>query len=205
MTQNKTHWYDGWFYDTVIAPNQDQLFGQIRAFIEPQSKVLDVGCGTGRLAFTLAGHCQSVFGIDLSKKNIERANLLLNRQPNESISFHHRNLSEIPTGKQVYFDYAVMTYVIHEVNEEERINLLKQMAQVSKKIILGDYIVPRPKGYDGFISKTIEFLAGRENYRNYKTYMAKGGIHYLASAAGLKIINEIKNRPSASHIAILVK
>jgi len=99
MTQNKTHWYDGWFYDTVIAPNQDQLFWQIKTFIEPQSKVLD----------------------------------------------------------------------------------------------------------DGSISKTIEFLAGREHYRNYKTYMAKGGIHYLAHTAGLKIIDEIKNRPSASHIAILMK
>ena len=205
MTPNKTHWYDGWFYDTVIAPYQDQLFGQIKTIIEPQSKVLDVGCGTGRLAFKLAGHCESVFGIDLSKKNIERANLILLRQPTESISFHHRNLSEMPTGKATYFDYAVMTYVIHEVNEDERINLLKEMAKVSNKIILGDYIVPRPEGHDGFISKTIEFLAGREHYRNYKTYMAKGGIHYLASAAGLKIIDEIKNRPSASHIAILVK
>jgi hypothetical protein len=28
MTQNKTHWYDGWFYDRLIAPNQDRLFGQ---------------------------------------------------------------------------------------------------------------------------------------------------------------------------------
>ena len=205
MTQNKTHWYDGWFYDTIIAPSQDQLFGQIKNLIEPQSNVIDVGCGTGRLAFALADHCKSVFGIDLSKKNIVRANLILLRQPNENISFHHRNLSEIPTGRQPYFDYAVMTYVIHEVNDEERINLLIEMAQVSNKIIIGDYIVPRPKGYDGFISKTIEFLAGREHYRNYKTYMAKGGIQYLANKAGLKIIHEIKNQPSVSNIAILVK
>ena len=205
MTRNKTHWYDGWFYDTIIAPSQDQLFGQIKTLIEPQSNIIDVGCGTGRLAFALAGHCNSVFGIDLSKKNIDRAKLRLSRQPDDRISFHHLNLDEIPFSEQKYFDYAVMTYVIHEVNEEERIGLLKQMAQVSKKIIIGDYIAPQPTGFDGFISKTIEFLAGREHYRNYKTYMAKGGIHYLASAAGLKIINEIKNRPSASHIAILVK
>jgi SAM-dependent methyltransferase len=205
MTQNKTHWYDGWFYDKIIAPSQDQLFGEIKNLIEPQSKVLDVGCGTGRLAFELADHCKSVFGIDLSKKNIDRANLRLSRLPDDRISFHHLNLNEIPFGEQKYFDYVVMTYVIHEVNEEERIGLLKQMAQVSNKIILGDYIFPRPKGSDGFISKTIEFLAGREHYRNYKTYMAKGGIRYLADAAGLKIINEIKSRPSVSHIAILMK
>lgn len=23
MTENKNHWYDGWFYDRIIAPNQD--------------------------------------------------------------------------------------------------------------------------------------------------------------------------------------
>jgi ubiquinone/menaquinone biosynthesis C-methylase UbiE len=205
MTQNKIHWYDGWFYDKIIAPSQDQLFMEIKNIIEPQSNVIDVGCGTGRLAFELADHCKSVFGIDLSKKNIDRANLRLSRLPDDRISFHHLNLNEIPFGEQKYFDYVVMTYVIHEVNEEERIGLLKQMAQVSNKIILGDYIFPRPKGSDGFISKTIEFLAGREHYRNYKTYMAKGGIQYLANAAGLKIINEIKNRPSVSHIAILMK
>ena len=205
MTRNKTHWYDGWFYDAVIAPSQDQLFGQIKTLIEPRSNIIDVGCGTGRLAFALAGHCNSVFGIDLSKKNIERANLRLSRQPDDRISFHHLNLDEVPKGEQKYFDYAVMTYVIHEVNEEERIKLMKEMAQVSNKIILGDYIFPRPKGSDGYISETIEFLAGREHFRNYKTYMAKGGIHYLAHAAGLKIIHEIKNQPSVSHIAVLIK
>lgn len=32
---NKNHWYDGWFYDLFIAPNQDRLFGQIIKLIEP--------------------------------------------------------------------------------------------------------------------------------------------------------------------------
>ncbi|MDO9257317.1 MAG: hypothetical protein Q7U54_17490 [Bacteroidales bacterium] len=43
MTENKTHWYDGWYYDTVIAPNQDKLFQQIKNLIEPQSTIIDVG------------------------------------------------------------------------------------------------------------------------------------------------------------------
>jgi len=54
MTQNKNHWYDGWFYVKIIAPNQDKLFGQLKNIISPQSTIIDVGCGTGRLAFALA-------------------------------------------------------------------------------------------------------------------------------------------------------
>lgn len=66
MTENKYHWYDGWFYDTFIAPNQDKLFSQIKELIESDSTIIDIGCGTGRLEFTLADKCKSVLGIDLS-------------------------------------------------------------------------------------------------------------------------------------------
>lgn len=205
MTQNKNHWYDGWFYDTIIAPNQDKLFGQIKNLIEPQSNVIDVGYGTGRLAFALADQCKSVLGIDLSKRNIDRAHLTLLRQPNERITFQHRSLSEIKHEGQLRFDYAVLTFVIHEVNEEERINLLNEIAQVADKIIIGDYLVPRPGGFNGYLSKVIEFIAGAEHYGNYKSYMANGGIYDLANKAGLKIVSEIKNQASTSQIAILVK
>jgi len=73
MTENKNHWYDGWFYDSFIAPNQDKLFGQIKNLIEPDSRIIDVGCGTGRLEFALADKCRSVLRIDLSKRNIDKA------------------------------------------------------------------------------------------------------------------------------------
>jgi len=71
MTVNKNHWYDGWFYDKFIAPHQDILFGQIKNLIEPGSTVIDIGCGTGRLAFAISDKSKSVLGIDLSERNIE--------------------------------------------------------------------------------------------------------------------------------------
>ena len=37
MPVNKSHWYDGCFYDTFIAPIQDKLFGQINGLIESES------------------------------------------------------------------------------------------------------------------------------------------------------------------------
>jgi predicted RNA methylase len=49
MKENKKHWYDGWFYDVIIAPNQDNLFGQIKNLIAEGSSIIDIGCGTGVL------------------------------------------------------------------------------------------------------------------------------------------------------------
>jgi SAM-dependent methyltransferase len=205
MTKNKYHWYDGWFYDVVIAPNQDKLFVQIMDLIEPYSEVIDIGCGTGRLAFAIAWKCKSVLGIDLSERNISRAHLRLLHNPNDKISFLHNNVQELTSRGQLHFDYAILTYVIHEVDEDERIALLNDIALIADKIIIGDYLVPRPKGLGGFLSEAIEFIAGSEHYKNYKSYMANGGIHHLANEAGLRIIKEISNNSLSYHIVVLSK
>jgi SAM-dependent methyltransferase len=205
MARNKNHWYDGWFYDNIIAPNQDKLFGQIEDLVLSHSTIIDIGCGTGRLEFFLAGKCKSLLGIDLSKRNIDRAKQTLLKYPNERISFLHVNIREVINSGDMKFDFAILTYVIHEVNEDERINLLKEISLVADKIIIGDYLVPRPDGIGGFLSETIEFVAGREHYRNYKSYMTNGGIYYLAARAGLKIINEISNHQLLNHIVVLEK
>jgi SAM-dependent methyltransferase len=205
MATNKNHWYDGWFYDTIIAPNQDKLFRQIKNLVEPDTSIIDIGCGTGRLGFALADKCKSVLGIDLSKKNINRANLTLLQHPNVKVSFKHNNLSEIISNRNIHFDYAILTYVIHEVNEEEREDLLRNVALIADKIIVGDYLVPRTKGFGSYFSDTVEFIAGKEHYRNFKSFVACGGIYYLADKAGLKVIDEITNQPLSNHIVILAK
>jgi SAM-dependent methyltransferase len=205
MAKNKNHWYDGWFYDTIIAPNQDKLFGQIRDMIGPDSDIVDIGCGTGRFEFAISGKCRSVLGIDLSGKNINRAKMTLLKSPNDKISFHHGDLTEIINESGNHFDFAILTYVIHEVNKEERVDLLRQVAGIAERIIIGDYVVPKPKGFPGFLSELIEFVAGREHYRNYKTYMSDGGLSYLADKAGLRIVAENKNQNLPGYIVTLTR
>ncbi len=205
MTINKNHWYDGWFYDKLIAPNQGRLFGQIKSLIETDSSVIDVGCGTGRLAFTVADKCKSVLGIDLSKRNIDRAQLTLLQRPDNKIFFQHCNLSEIIREEITHFDYAVLSYVIHEVDEGERIILLNEIARIADKIIIGDYLVTKPNGFGSYSSKVIEFIAGTEHYRNYKSYIANGGIYYLADKTGLKIKNELIFQSYNNHVVMLTQ
>jgi len=202
MKENKDHWYDGWFYDKFIAPNQDRLFGQIKNLIEPGSKIIDVGCGTGRFSFSVADKVSQVVGIDLSKKNIDTANQTLSKNPNDKISFLQTKLSNL-NSQNLHFDYAVMTYVIHEVNEEERVKLLLQLSQAADKVIIGDYLVPKPNGFWTALNEVVEFAAGSEHYRNYRNYVRNGGIQDLADKAELKILTEIRDRPLTSHLVIL--
>lgn len=205
MPENKNHWYDGWFYDTFIAPNQDKLFEKIKDYIETGSRIIDVGCGTGRFSFYVAEKSQYILGIDLSSRNIERANLVLKKNPNSKISFQHKNIDEIIYKNNIHFDYAVLTYVIHEVAENERINLLNNIFLIADKIIIGDYLVPKQAGLWSLINDAVEFAAGSNHYRNYKNFVANNGIKGLADLTRIKIITEIKNQPSTSHLVIIAK
>jgi SAM-dependent methyltransferase len=204
MSINKHHWYDGWFYDKLIAPNQDRLFGEIKKLIKPDSRILDVGCGTGRFSFYISDKCSLITGIDISKKNIDRANRNLVKNPDSKINFQHTTLNHLMTNKE-YFGYAVSTYVIHEVNPEERITLLKEMSEVADKIIIGDYLSPHQPGFWNILNEIVEFGAGSDHYRNYKHYMANGGLQTLAYDAGLKIVSGHKNKPLTSHLVCLSK
>ena len=82
---------------------------------------------------------------------------------------------------------------------------MKEIALVTDKIIIGDYLVPKQKGFGSYLSGVIEFIAGKEHFRNYKSYVANGGIYYLANKTGLKIINEITNQTFTYHLVIFEK
>lgn len=203
LNDNKDHWYDGWFYDALIAPHQDGLFARIKELIEPGSKVLDIGCGTGRFSFSVAGKCRSVLGIDLSRRNIDRANLLLSRKSTPNVSFRHAGAEAVLSGSEEHYDYAVMTYMLHEVGERERVRLLLGAARAADALILGDYLVPGPGGFLGALTEIVEFGAGPAHYGSYRNFVRNGGIGGLAARSGLNMIREIRNKPPASHLVLL--
>ena len=205
MSENKNHWYDGIFYDKVIAPNQDRSYALVREMIENNSSLLDAGCGTGRLSFQMADKCSTVTGVDLSIKNISVAENKLHETKLENISFVHSGLENFLKNKNEKFDYSVISYVLHEVEPAERIKIIKLLAERSRSVIVIEYLVPRPRNFWGFLNEIIEFVAGKDHYRNFKIFVKEGGVKGMADKAGLKLIKEVKNNPSTTHIALIQK
>ncbi len=205
MKENKNHWYDGLFYDIVIAPNQDKSFRLTKNIIEENSTVVDVGCGTGRFSFNFHDKVKLIDGIDLSETNINLAKRKLSKKNLSNINFFHSDVEKFFENGKHKYDYAVMSYVIHEIDEALRVNILRLLSNHVNKVILIDYLVPRPRNYWNWLNEAVEFVAGKEHYTNFKSYVKNGGIKGLAEAGGLKLISEIRNNPSTSHIVILEK
>lgn len=205
MVNNKNHWYDGLIYDKLIAPNQDRSFRLIEEIIGVDKTILDAGCGTGRLAFQIAGNCRWIDSVDLSIKNIEVARSKLSVSNFQNIRFHHNELLRFLSDTKTLYDYSILSYVIHEVDYDLRVEMLKKLSAQSDYIIIVDHLAPRPGGFWSLLNEIVEFIAGKDHYRNFKSYVANRGIYGLAKQSGLKIIDEIKNVPSTSHLVIISK
>ncbi len=203
--KNKDHWYDGAFYDRVIAPHQDKAFAHIKELIADGGTVVDVGCGTGRLALQLADKCSSVDGLDPSKRNIAVAREKLSGRPEKSVRFHHADALGFFRDRSSRYDYATISYVIHEVDEKDRIALLQALASSSRNLIMVDYLVPQPGSARKILNEIVEFVAGRTHYRNFKSFVSGNGLIGLAERAGLHIVLERKNDPVSSHIVVATR
>lgn len=200
---DKRHWYDGWIYDRLLAPNQKVPFQKISNLIAEGSSVIDIGCGTGRLAFRLAARCRSILAIDLSEKNIKTALRTRDLMKVNSVQFIHSDLASVAREGGKIFDYSVLSYILHEVNTSERIKLLTCAASISEKIIVSDH-KPETKTVAGIIREVLEIGAGMDHYSNYRSFINEGGIKQLAAVTGLKIIHE-EVHSSHLHIVVLQK
>ena len=125
---NKEYPFDG-YYDVL---------DNILSLIKPNSKVLDIGFGTGILTKKIYDNNCDVYGIDFSS---EMVNICKNKMPNGKFyecDFNNELPSDILKEK---YDYIISTYAIHhltDVKKIEFISLLKTLLNDNGKIIIGD-------------------------------------------------------------------
>ena len=203
MEENRRHWYDGLFYDLFIAPYQDKIFAQVKEIVNGGSVVLDVGCGTGRLASLLLDKCDKIEIIDSSEENIGIARHKLAAVRTERLAIVHTDFLEFITKNYSHFDFAVVSYVIHQIREEERDVLLWGLSAVADKVIILDYLVPQPRNYCGFLYHLVEYAAGPLHYRNFKSFVKGNGFAGLLERVPLNILSEVRDQPCSSHFAVL--
>ncbi len=203
MMENKNHWYDGLFYDLFIAPHQDKVFAQVKEILTEGSTLLDVGCGTGRLASQLLDKCDRIVIIDPSERNINIARKKLAEVPAEKLLIKHADAFEFLVKSNIDYDFAVVSYVLHEIEKEGRDLLLFALATVATKIIIVDYLVPQPRNYCGLLNELVEYAAGTEHYRNFKSFVKGNGLPGLLEKVRFKVIGEVQNQPCSSHIFVV--
>ena len=143
--------------------------------------ILDVACGTGTQAISLAEEGFQVTGIDLSTAMLKRAEMKANKI--HKIRFLCEDATQMRF-KDGSFDATTISFALHDMPHEIRTKVLKEMERVTKKgghIIIADYATPS----DGFVPKIEHHISNLFESKYYESFMEKGLNSYLVQA-GLK-------------------
>lgn len=193
-------------YDTFTEPFNAGLrhLGLKMAPPQPGMRVLEVGCGTGTniQKYHQAG-CE-VFGLDLSSAMLSVAQ----RKLGPRACLHRGDATRLPYPDGV-FDLAIAMLTLHEMPHAIRPRVMGEMSRVLKpegQLLLVDFHpgplrFPRGYGAKPFIL-LIERIAGREHFKNYRDFIAHGGLPPLIETARLRVAKQ--KIVSGGNLALLV-
>lgn len=183
--------FKGLFYGTFIDPLLSGVRSAVFDLVSHGSQIIDVACGTGSLAFLLAGKAEHVTGIDLDEDIISFASSRSGRiDPVNRPDFMVRDASDLTEFGDKEFDIAVTAMSVHQFDVEVAVKVLMEMKRVAKKVIIADYNFPRPAGLSGLLAYSIERMAKGDHYKNYSQYMRMGGLKHFTEKAGLVFVSE---------------
>jgi len=179
------------FYKILIDPILSSLHESVIVNIEPYHRVIDVACGTGSQAMSIAGKAEYVTGIDLSEEMIASAAVTALKRGIENVQFELRDASDLSIYKDHEFDIAVTSMAVHQFDADLAVRILTEMKRIASKVIIVDYNFPIPGGFYRSLVYSIERIAGGDHWRNFRVYMRREGIHHFTEAAGITVKSEV--------------
>lgn len=184
--------FKGFLYRLFIDPLVNGLRRRVAQLIRPGEKVIDIACGTGALSLTMARHAGHVTGIDFSDDMIATARRTAQRRRITNVSFGLLDATDLSCYPDLSFDVAVSTLAMHQFEPETAVEVLEEMRRLAKRIIIADYNCPMTPGPAAWLAWGIERAARGDHYRNFRKYMAGGGLGRLATEAGLTVTSGVK-------------
>ena len=182
----------GGFYNTFIDPVLVPMRKIVASYIRPGEKVIDLACGTGAQVFEIAGVAKKAVGIDLSQSMIKKAGKIKLVTKSNNTEFFVGDIVELEMFGDNEFDVATMSLALHQFDSQIYKDVFSEMIRISGRIIITDYSVPLQAGFKGYATKFVEFLAGREHYRNFREYCCLGGLEAILKNYSLKTISQRK-------------
>ncbi|MBB6021632.1 SAM-dependent methyltransferase [Paenibacillus sp. JGP012] len=148
--ENVDYWNQ--FYKNFNLVEESTFCKFVKALInDTEIKVLDVGCGSGRDAFSFARSGYEVIGIDRSEESIKFNNKIKEdfSEINDKISFHTIDISNKEEFSNYFTSFrksstnknrkilVYLRFLLHSITEETEEKLLEVL---SKNMIKGDVI-----------------------------------------------------------------
>ncbi len=161
------------FIDPLLKSAQKIIFNKI----SEKSSVIDIACGTGSFSFLLAGKCSNVTGVDIAPVMIDFALSKASGGKDGNIEFINNDILDLYKDiTEPVFDYAVLSMAVHQFDEKSRDAVLKKANEIARKVFVLDYYYPVKPVFMRILINAIEYMAGKEHFRNFRSYNYEKGI-----------------------------
>lgn len=156
---------------------------QIIELIEPNTSVVEFGCGNGDLLFKLSTKIKSGIGLDKSTQLISYARKRKEEEKVSKLDFRIINLVTEPF-TDLKKDYSIASLLFHILTWRESIDLLKKIIDTSEITIVCGFSSPRNLKQNMLLWLDQRFTNHYSNFRNYKKEGFTEGL--LNSIQGIK-------------------
>jgi len=125
-----------------LDAREKRIIGELLEYLPQGSQILDLACGTGRIAEFLLSSGYKVCGTDISNQMLKVAIEKL-RRFGKSIRFQQAEAERIPfEGKR--FDSATCIRLFGHIPSENRIKILKELKRVTRGPFIAAYYLSEP-------------------------------------------------------------
>ena len=198
--ERKDHFYEGWLYHFLVDPLLRRVHRLVRSQVKPGSTLIDIGCGTGELLFSLAEVGSELVGVETSKRMWSFADQRARVRGFQNVQILFGDGAKLEDFSTGIFDYAIACMVLHEMDASQRLPVLKEMKRLAPHVILVDYRVPPPTNLAAAMCRFIERLAGPRHFRNYTSFVNGGGLQSFYETSGLTVQKEITFYSQCMHL-----
>lgn len=183
MPVDKSLFYYGPLFHRLLDPPLAEGRQVAASLIADGSSVLDIACGTGVFAQTLRGQkgCR-VVGIDLSLKMLEFAR---RSNPYPDVTFRHEDATDLSAFADLSFDCATILMLMHELTSAQQPAVLREALRVARNVVVVDWACPLPRNVFGTGARVVDATFGRDHYRNFRAFLAAGGLARVLGDSGL--------------------
>ncbi len=177
--------YSAKLYDPILFPFIRPIRDKVIALVKKYHyrSILDVCCGTGDQLKLLKEHGFDGEGIDLSDAMLSVAGQgehKVNCIRQDATQMHYENAK---------FDLVMTAFSLHEKNHASARKIVEEMVRVTSEggdILIVDYeLSEKTSALSKMLIYFIEWVAGGEHFRNFKSYIKKGGLPELLSGVTL--------------------
>lgn len=182
--------YDGRIYGRIVEPMLAGVHSLVVDALPPGGPVLDACCGTGGLARRIAATGPEVVGVDLSPRNIDYARRAAAESSTESsVTFEIGDVAHLPYGDDA-FETATIVMALHEMPDDCRIPVLRELTRVARQVLIVDFEAPMPRNASGVRNRAMEIAAGNSHFRAFRDYSRRGGLDRLLDEAGVTVYSQ---------------